>query len=276
VNCTAIPETLLESELFGHRKGAFTGAVADRRGRFALAGTGTVFLDEIGDTSGAFQSKLLRVLQNQEFMPVGAERAERTEARVIAATHRDLESLVREGGFREDLYFRLRVVEIRVPPLRERRADIPVLAEHFLWKGARALSQSARMLSAAARDALAAHDWPGNVRELENTVLRALVLAHGSVIDASDLALDGGRREAPDRTPSVGDSLREVEADHVLRVLAKTKGNKRKAAKLLGVSRARLDRILARHGIGGGDGAASIPTGAQHGPESSPISDDSD
>jgi DNA-binding NtrC family response regulator len=178
---------------------------------------------------------------------------------------------VREGTFREDLYFRLRVVEIFVPPLRDRRGDIPALTEHFIRKGARALNQNPRTLTTAAQDALSAHDWPGNVRELENTVLRALVLAHGSVIDVGDLTLDGTRREKTDRTPVRGDSLREVEADHVVRVLEKTKGNKRKAAKLLGVSRARLDRILARHGIG--DGPASIPNGAHPGPDSSPISD---
>jgi two-component system response regulator PilR (NtrC family) len=164
VNCTAIPETLLESELFGHVRGSFTGASSDRKGRFELAGAGTVFLDEIGDTTPSFQTKLLRVLQEREFLPVGAEKARRSEARVIAATHRNLEELVARGAFREDLYYRLRVVEIVVPALRERRDDIPLLAEHILRRAAAEMHGPTRMLTAEARDALLAHAWPGNVR----------------------------------------------------------------------------------------------------------------
>ena len=270
VNCTAIPESLLESELFGHRKGAFTGAVNDRRGRFALAGHGTVFLDEIGDTSGAFQAKLLRVLQDREFTPVGAEQTERSDARVIAATHRDLEGLVRDGSFREDLYFRLRVVEIHVPPLRERRADIPVLVEHFIKKLARALHQPMRVVTREAVARLSAYDWPGNVRELENTLTRALVLAHGGVIDVGDLALGESRQHPATQGVTRGDSLAEVEAEHVRRILAKAGGNKRKAARLLRVSRARLDRLITRHNLGDADGLVTNPAPVRNGSDSRP------
>ena len=161
VNCTALPSTLLESELFGHVRGSFTGATSDRRGRFAQAGRGTIFLDEIGDTSLEFQSKLLRVLQEREFYPVGADRAERAEARVIAATHRNLERLVSTGEFREDLYYRLRVVEITVPPLRERVGDVVPLAEHLVRKVSDAQRRRAPTISREALDALMAHTWPG-------------------------------------------------------------------------------------------------------------------
>jgi len=246
VNCTAIPEPLLESELFGHRKGAFTGATSDRRGRFAIAGRGTVFLDEIGDTTAAFQAKLLRVLQEQEFTPVGAERAEQTEARVVAATHRDLESLVASGGFREDLYFRLRIVEIHVPPLRERRGDIPLLVDHFVAKIASTLHEPRAAITPAAMKQITEYDWPGNVRELENTLMRAMVLSRGRVIDVGDLSLAASR---PAKRTRRDDTLREAERVHVERVLARTSGNKRKTARILGISRARLDRIIAKHGL---------------------------
>ena len=262
VNCTAIPESLLESELFGHQKGAFTGAISSRKGRFALAGRGTIFLDEIGDTSGAFQAKLLRVLQDQEFTPVGADKAERTEARVIAATHRDLESLVREGAFREDLYFRLRVVEIRVPPLRARKADIPLLVEHFIRKAARTLHQSPRAVSKETMARLVEHPWPGNVRELENTITRAMVLARGGVLELRDLesAASGGRASP---TSSGAVKLRDVEGEHVERILRRAGGNKRKAASVLGISRARLDRLIARHRLA--SGSASSQAASENG-----------
>jgi DNA-binding NtrC family response regulator len=249
VNCAAIPEPLLESELFGHRKGAFTGAIADRRGRFAIASQGTIFLDEIGDTSGTFQAKLLRVLQDREFTPVGAENVERTDARVVAATHRDLEGLTQSGGFREDLYFRLRVVEIHVPPLRDRPGDIPILAEHFVRRASRALQYADVALTPAALTMLMAHSWPGNVRELENALMRAVVLARGGVVDAGDLMLGGPAGAASASESPVDDSLAATERRHVRQVLAKTGGNKRKAARLLRVSRARLDRLIQRHGL---------------------------
>jgi len=250
VNCTSIPEPLLESELFGHVKGSFTGATGDRKGRFELAGRGTIFLDEIGDTSPAFQAKLLRVLQEREFHPVGGERVRRTEARVVAATHRPLERMVREERFREDLYFRLRVVEIIVPPLRERRGDIELLAENLLREGAREMHRGVPVLAPDALARLAAYDWPGNVRELENALTRALVLGRGSTLSAGDLAL-GQESAAVDGADGASEdqSLAGVERAHILRVLQRTKGNKRQACRLLRISRPRLDRLLEKHGI---------------------------
>jgi DNA-binding NtrC family response regulator len=245
VNCTALPATLLESELFGHLKGSFTGATSDRRGRFALAGRGTIFLDEIGDTTPDFQAKLLRVLQQHEYYPVGAERPERMEARVIAATHRDLEALLGRSEFRQDLYYRLRVVEISLPPLRERPGDVPLLAEHLVRKAAEAIGRRPPVLSDEASSALLRHGWPGNVRELENALTRAVLLATGDVIRPEHLALDGPVDEAaPGLLP-----LAELERRHVLRVLEATGWHKTKAAELLEVSRPRLDRIIEKHGL---------------------------
>jgi DNA-binding NtrC family response regulator len=257
LNCTAVAETLLESELFGHVRGAFTGAVADRRGRFELAGKGTLFLDEIGDTSPAFQAKLLRVLQEHEFVPVGGEKARRTDARVIAATNRDLEALVREGRFREDLYYRLRVVEIRVPPLRERREDIPLLVSHFVERMSREMHLGHVTVPVPALAALAAYNWPGNVRELENTMVRAMVVARGGVIGVEHLSLGVGRAAEPATTHGPAnaasaaddDSLEAMERSHVERVLQKTGWNKRQAAQRLGVSRPTLDRLIEKYAL---------------------------
>ena len=255
VNCTAIAENLLESELFGHVRGAFTGAVGDRKGRFELAGAGTIFLDEIGDTAPAFQPKLLRVLQEREYYPVGGERPRRTEARVIAATHRNIEELISQGSFREDLYFRLRVVEIRVPPLRERREDIPLLAEHLLAKAAREIHKDVRIIPPAVMKALVAYDWPGNVREMENTLTRALVLAHGPAISLENLGLGTAKPVGtPAESRPEGTTLEAVERSHVERMLQRTGGNKRRAARLLGISRPRLDRLLAKYDGGNGNG----------------------
>jgi len=250
VNCTAVPEQLLESELFGHVRGAFTGATGDRKGRFELAGQGTIFLDEIGDTSPSFQAKLLRVLQEREFHPVGGERPRRTEARILAATHRPLEQLVASGQFREDLYFRLRVVEIVVPPLRERRGDIVPLANHLLAKAARELHRDHMQLGPDALRALEANDWPGNVRELENTILRAVALATNSTISAADVSVSPPKASAAEQ-PSESErrTLDDVERAHVERVLRECGWNKRQACRMLGISRPRLDRILERHGI---------------------------
>ncbi|MEW5931441.1 MAG: sigma-54 dependent transcriptional regulator [Gemmatimonadota bacterium] len=248
INCTAIAENLLESELFGHVRGAFTGAVGDRKGRFELAGNGTIFLDEIGDTAPAFQAKLLRVLQEREYYPVGGERPRRTEARVIAATHRPIEELIAQGTFREDLYFRLRVVEIRVPPLRERREDIPLLAEHLLAKAARDIHKDVRIIPPPVMKALQAYDWPGNVREMENTIMRAAVLAHGPAISLESLGL--GTVPVKGAAAASGPeavTLDEVERLQVERILQRTGGNKRRAARLLGISRPRLDRLLAKY-----------------------------
>ncbi|MDP2957852.1 MAG: sigma-54 dependent transcriptional regulator [Longimicrobiales bacterium] len=245
VNCTALPETLLESELFGHVKGAFTGASSDRKGRFALAGRGTIFLDEIGDTALDFQSKLLRVLQEHEFHPVGADKPVRTDARVIAATHRNLEELLASGHFREDLYYRLRVLEILVPPLRDRISDVPLLAEHLIAKASGAMGRPTPMLSAEATDALLSHSWPGNVRELENCLTRAVVLAPGDVLRPEHLALAPPPGSGPARLAT----LEAVERDHVVGVLKATKGRKSRSAEILGVSRPRLDRLIEKYGL---------------------------
>jgi len=256
VNCTALPTTLLESELFGHVKGAFTGATSDRKGRFAAAGRGSIFLDEIGDTTPDFQGKLLRVLQEREYYPVGADRPERMESRVIAATHRDLEALVATGSFREDLYYRLRVVEIQVPPLRDRLADIPLLAEHLIAKLARSLGRSPPILSREALDDLLTHRWPGNVRELENTLTRAAVLSSGDVIRKEHLGLTPlGAGSAP-ALPRPA-TLEQIEREHLEQVWTATDHHKTRTAKILGVSRPRLDRLLQKYGLdeeGDGDG----------------------
>jgi two-component system NtrC family response regulator/two-component system response regulator AtoC len=256
VNCTALPNTLLESELFGHVKGAFTGANADRLGRFAQAGRGSIFLDEIGDTTSDFQSKLLRVLQEREYYPVGADRPTRTDARVIAATHRDLEALVAAGAFREDLYYRLRVVEVHVPPLRERMADLPRIATHLLEKAAGALGRQPPELSREAEDELLAQRWPGNVRELENTLTRAVVLATGDVNRPEHLGLTPLTTTSSPLAPRLT-SLEEVEREHLEQVWNATGHHKVRTAGILGVSRPRLDRLLEKYGLGVGTSATA-------------------
>ena len=253
VNCTALTETLLESELFGHVRGAFTGAVTDHKGKFDLAGAGTIFLDEMGDTSLTFQAKLLRVLEERAYYPVGGERLRRTDARVIAATNKSLERLVGEGSFRDDLYFRLRVVAITVPPLRERPGDVPLLADHLLRRIARNLHKDVRVISDDAMEALKAYPWPGNVRELENTLTRAAVLAPGPVLTRELISLGptvepAGAAGSPG--PESGDgTLDEVERAHVASVLRRVGGHKRRAVEILGISRPRLDRIIAKYGL---------------------------
>ena len=257
VNCAALPEGLLESELFGHVKGAFTGASSDRAGRFVSAGRGTIFLDEIGDTTDQFQSRLLRVLQEQEIYAVGSDTPRRTEARVIVATHRDLEALLESGAFRTDLYYRIRVIEIDIPPLRERLDDIRALAEHLVWRVSRSLHRDPPTLADDASAALASHDWPGNVRELENCLARAVVAATGASISAEHLSLG---RDRPRESTNLG-SLEEAEQQHLKRVLKAVDGRKTRAAEILGVSRTRLDRLIKKYrleelapGRGGGGG----------------------
>jgi DNA-binding NtrC family response regulator len=258
VNCASLPETLLESELFGHTRGAFTGAHGDRKGRFEMAGKGTLFLDEIGDISPSFQSKLLRVLQEKEFYPVGGEEPRRSNARVLVATHQPMEKLVREGRFREDLYFRLRVVEILVPPLRERREDIPLLARHLMAKAARFVDRPCPRLPDDVVRKLVIHDWPGNVRELENTLMRAVVLAGGDALTldhldfgpGSVLVNGGPGAEAGKSGVTELDAVLELaERDHVQRVLASTGGHKSRSAELLRISRGRLDRLIEKHAL---------------------------
>ena len=246
VNCGALPETLLESELFGHKAGAFTGAVSDRTGLFEQAAKGTIFLDEIGDIGHAMQMKLLRVLQNREIFRVGESVPRKIDVRVIAATNKDLDKAVAEGRFREDLLYRLRVIEIEVPPLRERREDILPLARHFAKKFARRLKLPDLRLDATCLDYLLAYSWPGNVRELENALERAAVLSVDQVIRPESLppkilhaeAFDAKRSRSPAR------SLAEVERDHIHAVLAHCEGNRTRAAEVLGISPSTLWRKL--------------------------------
>jgi DNA-binding NtrC family response regulator len=239
VNCTALTDTLLESELFGHVKGAFTGATGARKGYFELAGRGTIFLDEIGDTSPDFQTKLLRVLQERRFYPVGGEETRTTEARVIAATHQPIEELIEEGHFREDLYFRLKVVEIEVPPLRDRRGDIELVATALLGRIREGTGRDVRRISDEAVSRLQAYDWPGNVRELENALMRAAIVARGTVIGADHLIL-----ERPDG-PTPGDLLLDAAITrHVRLVLDRAGDDEDAAAKLLGITRKELREHL--------------------------------
>jgi two-component system NtrC family response regulator/two-component system response regulator HydG len=239
VHCAALAESVLESELFGHEKGAFTGAVARRDGRFSLAHEGTLFLDEIGEISPAIQVKLLRFLQEREFERVGGDRPIQVDVRVIAATNRDLPAMVRDGRFREDLYYRLNVVGIEMPPLRDRRDDIPALAQHFLD---RFVADNGKPLAGIAADALAAlcaWDWPGNVRELENAVERAVVMTAGPRVTLRDLPPSvGGIAARPDAdgVSIPGASMYEIERHAILKTLEATRGSTSKAAEVLGIS----------------------------------------
>lgn len=250
VNCAAIPTELMESELFGHVKGSFTGATADRLGRFREADGGTLFLDEIGDMPLATQAKILRVLQEREITPVGGTRVLPVDVRVVAATHRDLPAAVAEGRFREDLWYRLQVVPLVLPPLRERLGDVLLLAEHFLRRIGGA---TPKRLSAAAARRLIGHRWPGNVRELRNAMERAAIMAHGNFIEAEHIdlqpvAASAGVDVAWDGT--LADAVAQVEREMVRRALAETGGNRAEAARRLGLSRQQLYRKLAEHGLG--------------------------
>ena len=250
VNCGALPEGLLESELFGHLRGAFTGAVADKKGLFEEARGGTIFLDEIGEMSPALQVRLLRTLELGEVRPVGSSRAMSVDVRVIAATHRDLERAAVEGTFRRDLFYRLHVFAIHVPPLRERREDVPLLAAHFL-AGFASRGRDAASLTPAALAALAAHDWPGNVRELENTLERLAVEARGGTIDVADLPPAFRERKASLEEPLFAGlpSLEEMEKRYLRHVLAAVKANRSRAAEVLGIDRRTLYRMAERFGI---------------------------
>ncbi len=239
VNCAALTETLLESELFGHEKGSFTGAIGRREGRFELANGGTLFLDELGDISPALQVKLLRVLQQQEFERVGGTQTVKVDVRVVAATNRDLEAEVKAGRFREDLYYRLNVVSVVLPPLRKRKTDVPALVQHFLERYGQMHGKQMKGLAPGTLNVLLAYDWPGNVRELGNVVERAVVLARGSELTSDDLpaALRGPR--PTDRTSDSlipGASLYEIEREAILRTLDLVGGSTSRAADLLGIS----------------------------------------
>jgi len=245
VNCSAIPESLLESHLFGHLRGAFTDAREDRSGLFQEAAGGTIFLDEIGDMPLALQAKILRVLQEKEVHPLGAPMPVPVDVRVIAATHRDLDALVAAGQFRQDLYYRLHVLVIRVPPLREHPEDVLPLAAHFLAKHGQRHGRPACTLSADALQLLVDHSWPGNIRELENTIERCIVLGESDEIGAEDLPESLVARGAGLMDPSERRSMAEVEREHILRVLHATDGNKAAAARMLGLDRKTLYRKLA-------------------------------
>jgi len=254
VNCAALPETLLESELFGHERGAFTGADRPRIGRFEQASGGTLFLDEVGDMSPATQAKLLRVLQDQEFHRLGGTRILRTDARIVAATNRDLGERVRAGSFREDLLFRLDVIRIELPALRERAEDIVALAHRFLREFSAQSPRPARGFTEGALRRLRGHAWPGNVRELRNAIERAVLMAEGPRIRAEDLALSGeGMLPAPSgsvvRLSGAGVDLREMERALVVEALQRAGWVQKDAAQLLGVSRRKLNYMVQRMGI---------------------------
>jgi transcriptional regulator with GAF, ATPase, and Fis domain len=245
VNCGALPDGLLESELFGHVKGAFTGAHRDKRGRFELADGGTIFLDEIGELSPAMQVRFLRVLQNGSFQPVGSERTLKVDTRVLGATNRDLEAEIAEGRFRSDLYYRLCVVPIRVPPLRERAADIPLLAEHFLARVAREHPSLGTVLTEQALETLKMHRWPGNVRELENAIRYASIRARGNPIECRHLPPSLDRRCSGSSERRGGRPGSGLDVVTVRQALRDTDGNRTVAAERLGVSRTTLWRFLS-------------------------------
>jgi transcriptional regulator with GAF, ATPase, and Fis domain len=251
INCAALPEQLIESELFGHEKGAFTGADRARAGRFELAAGGTLFLDEIGDLAPVVQAKILRVLQEREFTRIGASKTQKADVRLIAATNRDLRADVEAQRFREDLYYRLSVFSVHLPPLRERGDDVLILAEHFLRTLGAKMGKNVPGLARDARDALMSHPWPGNIRELSNTIERALILSDGGPIRAGQLALPTpAERAAADAAADPTRHLSDLERQAVEGALARAKGNRSRAAQLLGVTRSQLYTRLKRFGMG--------------------------
>ncbi|MDP2319948.1 MAG: sigma-54 dependent transcriptional regulator [Acidobacteriota bacterium] len=252
VNCAAIPETLLESELFGHVRGAFTGASFTKKGRFALADGGTIFLDEIGTITLSVQAKLLRVLQDREFEPLGAERTQRVDVRVIAATNRNLRQLVSEGKFLEDLFYRLNVIPIEMPPLRERPDDIPLLVDHFVRRFAERTGKKIDGVDEKAMVELSGYGWPGNVRELENTVERAVVLSTGSRLTSQSVWLmSATATPATAAVPSLKlhQNLEWAERETMRRALEQARGVKKDAAELMGISQRALSHYLAKYRI---------------------------
>ena len=245
INCGALPEGLIESELFGHVKGAFSGAIRDKKGRFELADKGTVFLDEVAELSNNMQAKLLRFLQESQFERVGGEQTISVDVRVISATNVNLKEAVKNGQFREDLFYRLNVIPIHVPPLRDRKIDIPLLIERFLQEAGERYGRDPTKVSARALSLMLDYQWPGNVRELQNAVQFAFVKCNANIIEEDDLPLELRKVEAPQKTRR-GPS-KKLDSDSVNSALIKTGGNKAKAAKLLGVGRATLYRFLADH-----------------------------
>jgi two-component system, NtrC family, response regulator HydG len=253
VACAALPETLLESELFGHEKGAFTGAIARREGRFQTAHRGTIFLDEVGEMSQAIQTKLLRVLQEREFEPVGSSRTVKVDVRVIAATNKDLNNEIKEERFRADLFYRLNVIPIHLPPLRERKEDIPALANHFLSLYREKNKKVIKEITPKALDLLIRYDWPGNIRELENCLERAVIVARGDLIAPVDLPpaiqnLPPGKGDTEILFPA-GISLQEAEKALILKTLEDAGGNRSRAAEILGINRRTLQMKLKEYGM---------------------------
>ena len=249
VNCAAIPETLLESELFGHVRGAFTGATTSKKGKFALADGGTILLDEIGTMSPVLQSKLLRVLQEREFEPLGSERSQQVDVRVIAATNRDLRQMVADGTFQEDLYYRLNVIPIEIPPLRNRREDITVLAEHFVRKHQQRTGKRVDRIGDGVMNTLLDYDWPGNVRELENTIERAVVLSTNGEINVGSISVLGVATAQSGTLPSLKlrTNIEWVEQETIRQALDSAGGVKKEAADLMGISQRALSYYLAKY-----------------------------
>lgn len=246
INCSSLSDTLLESELFGHVKGAFTDAARETKGKFEVAGKGTLFLDEIGDVSLNLQSKLLRVIENRDFMKVGGDKVLKTEARIIAATNHQLEALVKEGKFREDLYYRLKVVEINLPPLRERKEDIPDLVAYLLEKINREVRKNVKKVPPEVMSFLESLPWKGNVRELENALTRAVILAKGDVLLKENLPVE---KQEKDQFPKELMSLSKVEKSYIQYVLKSTRGNKSQASRILKISRPTLDKKIREFDI---------------------------
>jgi len=251
VDCTALTESLLESELFGHVRGAFTGAVQDTPGLFLEADGGTIFLDEIGDIGLPLQAKLLRVLQERQVRPVGGTQWRPVDVRIVAATNRDLAAAVAAGRFREDLYYRLNVVTLRLPPLRERRDDIPLLVDHLAHRAAAQCGKAVAGVSVAALAALRAHDWPGNVRELAHVLERSVALARGSVLDVDDLPTDLQGESSPQPVDLLADlpTLEQLKHRYIQHIVELHGGNVSRAAAVLGIERRSLYRMLRRYGI---------------------------
>jgi two-component system, NtrC family, response regulator AtoC len=246
ISCAALTESLLESELFGHEKGAFTGAVMRRKGKFEMAQGGTLFLDEIGDVTAKLQLDLLRVLEDRRFFRVGGSDPIDADVRIIAATNRDIKKAVEEGQFREDLYYRLNVIPITVPPLRERREDLPLLVEHFLEQLGAEMNRRVEGVSADAMALIMASSWPGNVRELRNVLERGIVVASGPILQAADLGLVQSAAPSANQEPA---SLEEVERRHIAGVLHSTSGNVTHAARILGIDRVTLYNKIRKYGL---------------------------
>jgi transcriptional regulator with PAS, ATPase and Fis domain len=250
VNCSAFTETLLESELFGHERGSFTGAERTRRGRFELADGGTLFLDEIAEMSPRAQAKILRAVEYRQFERVGGEATLETDVRIIASTNRDLEELVRKEEFRQDLYYRIKEVAIRIPSLREKKDEIPLFIDYFLQEACRKAKINTKKISADAVEYLMKHDWPGNIRELRGVIKRGVAFASGDTISFEDLALEVDLLPAnPDAIEGDELSLESMERRHIQRVLRIVGGKKKKTCEILGITRPTLDNKIAKYGL---------------------------